>query len=202
MSDPVLGLHLPRSRLRLTPIYLSALHVWFTKYVALLRTCVEKGETTGALDREEMETRHRPSLARLCWARPNLKILGASHSQQSTRERERDREMCIYIYLCTENDTTRLRVGLARVGDQTLHAHTYTHTHTHTHKDSASSEVELPLGARRLPTDRGSPEPAEKQRRGSYNGGGGNPNQTWPPWLRPSTTLLPTTKKKKKKKKK
>ena len=31
-------------------------HVGFTKYVALLCACVEKGGTTGVLDREIMET--------------------------------------------------------------------------------------------------------------------------------------------------
>ena len=36
--------------------------------VALLRACVEKGGTTGVLDLEEMETRHQPSSAQLCWA--------------------------------------------------------------------------------------------------------------------------------------
>ena len=44
---------------------------WLSMYkdvVALLCACVEKGGTTGVLDLEEMETRHRTSLARRCWA--------------------------------------------------------------------------------------------------------------------------------------
>ena len=48
---------------------LAALHIGFTKDVALLRACVEKGGTTGVLDQEETEMRHRPSLVLSCWAR-------------------------------------------------------------------------------------------------------------------------------------
>ena len=37
--------------------------------VALLSACMEKGGTTGVLDQEEKEARHRPSLVQPCWAR-------------------------------------------------------------------------------------------------------------------------------------
>ena len=61
------------------------------------------------------------------------------------RERERPSFEYINIYLCTEVVTTRLRAGLARAGNLTLHAH------TQTDRDN-TGKVEPLLGARGFPS--------------------------------------------------
>ena len=71
--------------------------------VALLRACVEKGGTTGVLDLEEMETRHQPSLARMCWVQGEPEDLICEMERWRAQEIERDGEMCpklqVYIYI-------------------------------------------------------------------------------------------------------